>query len=127
MFTQSGANAGLSLIQQSHAFAHRQYLKPCDKWAYLNREKLAEPSRLVVWRATGGIERPWKSLLGVKYHLQAKTYTRMRRLLLGFNEWPAFCAGSVMEHGIVEDRGHAPPLPGKLPPLHLDHFNHQGA
>jgi micrococcal nuclease len=59
VFTQTGANAGLSLIQQGHVFAYRQYLKQCDEWAYLDREKLAERYRLGVWRGTGGIERPW--------------------------------------------------------------------
>ncbi len=44
VFTQSGANAGLSLVQQGYAFAYRQYLKQCDEWAYLDREKLARKS-----------------------------------------------------------------------------------
>lgn len=59
VFTQNGANAGLTLVQQGHAFADRQYLKQCDAWAYLDREKLAERYRLGVWRSSGGIERPW--------------------------------------------------------------------
>ncbi len=41
VFTQSRANTGLSLIQQGHAFAYQQYLKQCDEWASLDREKLA--------------------------------------------------------------------------------------
>lgn len=59
VFTQNGANAGLTLVQQGHAFAYRQYLKQCDAWAYLDREKLAERYRLGVWRSADGIERPW--------------------------------------------------------------------
>ena len=59
VFTQNGANVGLTLVQQGHAFAYRQYLKQCDEWAYLDREKLAERYRLGVWRSAGGIERPW--------------------------------------------------------------------
>lgn len=59
VFTPSGANAGLCLIQQGNAFAYRQHLKQCDEWAYLDREKFAERYRLVLWRAPGGIERPW--------------------------------------------------------------------
>mgnify|MGYP001809575624 CR=1 FL=1 len=59
VFTQNGANAGLTLVQQANAFAHRQYLKQCDEWAYLDREKLAERYGLGVWRIPGGIERPW--------------------------------------------------------------------
>lgn len=59
VFAQSGANAGLTLVQQGHAFAYRQYLPQCDAWAYLDREKLAERYRLGVWRSAGGIERPW--------------------------------------------------------------------
>jgi endonuclease YncB( thermonuclease family) len=59
VFAQNGANAGLTLVQQGNAFAYRQYLKQCDEWAYLDREKLAERYRLGVWRSAGGIERPW--------------------------------------------------------------------
>ncbi len=59
VFTQNGANAGLTLVQQGNAFAYRQYLKLCDQWAYLDREKLAERYRAGVWRVDGGIERPW--------------------------------------------------------------------
>ncbi len=59
VFAQNGANAGLTLVQQGNAFAYRQYLKQCDEWAYLDREKLAERYRLGVWRPGGGIERPW--------------------------------------------------------------------
>lgn len=59
VFTQNGANAGLTLVQQGNAFAYRQYLHQCDQWAYLDRERLAERYRLGVWRSAGGIERPW--------------------------------------------------------------------
>ena len=59
VFASNGANAGLTLVQQGHAFAYRQYLKQCDEWAYLDREKLAERYRLGVWKPAGGIERPW--------------------------------------------------------------------
>ncbi|WP_094585109.1 thermonuclease family protein [Synechococcus sp. BO 8801] len=59
VFTQSGANAGLTLVQQGNAFAYRQYLKQCDEWAYLDREKLAQRYRVGVWRFDGGIQRPW--------------------------------------------------------------------
>lgn len=59
VFTQNGANAGLTLVQQGNAFAYRQYLKQCDEWAYLDREKLAERYRVGVWRFDGGVERPW--------------------------------------------------------------------
>jgi endonuclease YncB( thermonuclease family) len=59
VFTADGRNAGLTLVQQGHAFAYRQYLKQCDEWAYLDREKLAERYRLGVWKPAGGIERPW--------------------------------------------------------------------
>ncbi|MEA5416358.1 thermonuclease family protein [Synechococcus sp. BA-132 BA5] len=57
--TQNGSNAGLSLIQQGNPFANRQHLKQCDEWAYVDREKFAERYRLGLWRAPGGIERPW--------------------------------------------------------------------
>jgi micrococcal nuclease len=59
VFTQSGANAGLALVQQGHAFAYRQYIKQCDERAYLDREKLAQRYRVGVWRVEGGIQRPW--------------------------------------------------------------------
>ena len=59
VFTPNGANAGLTLVQQGNAFAYRQYLKQCDEWVYLDREKLAERYRVGVWRVDGGIERPW--------------------------------------------------------------------
>lgn len=59
MFTQNGANAGLSLVQQGHAFTYRQYLRQSDEWAYLDQEKLAERYCVGVWRLLGGIKRPW--------------------------------------------------------------------
>jgi hypothetical protein len=59
VFTENGTNAGLALVQQGHAFAYRQYLKPCDEWAYLDREGLAQRYRVGVWRFDGGIVRPW--------------------------------------------------------------------
>ena len=59
VFAPNGANAGLTLVQQGNAFAYRQYLKQCDEWAYLDREKLAERYRIGVWRFDGGIQRPW--------------------------------------------------------------------
>ena len=59
VFASNGANAGLTLVQQGHAFAYRQNLKQCDAWVYRDREKLAERYRLGVWRSAGGIERPW--------------------------------------------------------------------
>ncbi|MCP9934810.1 thermonuclease family protein [Cyanobium sp. Candia 9D4] len=59
VFAPNGANAGLTLVQQGIAFAYRQYLKQCDEWAYLDREKVAERYRLGVWRSAGGIGRPW--------------------------------------------------------------------
>ncbi len=59
VFTENGTNAGLALVQQGHAFAYRQYLKQCDEWAYLDRERLAERYRVGVWRFDGGIQRPW--------------------------------------------------------------------
>ena len=46
IFTADGRNAGLTLVQQGNAFAYRQYLKQCDEWAYLDREKLAERYRV---------------------------------------------------------------------------------
>jgi hypothetical protein len=49
----------LTLVQQGNAFAYRQYLKQCDEWAYLDREKLAQRYRVGVWRYDGGIQRPW--------------------------------------------------------------------
>ena len=45
VFSADGRNAGLTLVQQGNAFAYRQYLKQCDEWAYLDREKLAERYR----------------------------------------------------------------------------------
>ncbi|WP_255087667.1 MULTISPECIES: thermonuclease family protein [unclassified Synechococcus] len=59
VFAQNGANAGLALVQQGHAFAYRQYLKQCDEWVYLDREKLAQRYRVGVWRFDGEIQRPW--------------------------------------------------------------------
>ncbi|WP_254991988.1 thermonuclease family protein [Cyanobium sp. N5-Cardenillas] len=59
VFTQNGANAGLTLVQQGNAYAYRQYLKQCDEWAYLDREKLAERYRVGLWMVDGGIQRPW--------------------------------------------------------------------
>ncbi|WP_094585151.1 thermonuclease family protein [Synechococcus sp. BO 8801] len=59
VFTADGRNAGLTLVQQGHTFAYRQYLKQCEQWAYLDREKLAERYHVGVWRVEGGIERPW--------------------------------------------------------------------
>ncbi len=55
----NGANAGLTLVQQGNAFAYRQYLKQCDEWVYLDREKLAERYRLGIWNPARGIQRPW--------------------------------------------------------------------
>ncbi len=59
VFTADGRSAGLTLVQQGNAFAYRQYLKQCDEWAYLDREKLAERYRLGIWKRAGGIQRPW--------------------------------------------------------------------
>ena len=59
VLAENGANAGLTLVQQGHAFAYRQYLKECDEWAYLDREQLAQLYRIGVWMFDGGIERPW--------------------------------------------------------------------
>ena len=59
VFAQNGVNAGLSLVQQGHAFAYRQYLKQCDELAYLDRENLAQRYRVGVWKFDGGIMRPW--------------------------------------------------------------------
>lgn len=59
VFGLTGENAGLSLVQQGHAFVYRQYLKQCEEWAYLDREQLAQRYRVGVWRFDGGIERPW--------------------------------------------------------------------
>ena len=59
VFTADGRNAGLTLVQLGNAFAYRQYLKQCDEWAYLDREKLAERYRVGLWKVEGGIERPW--------------------------------------------------------------------
>jgi micrococcal nuclease len=59
VFTENGNNAGLALVQQGHAFAFRQYLKQCDEWAYLDRERLAQRYRVGVWKFDGGIQRPW--------------------------------------------------------------------
>ncbi len=59
VFAPNGANAGLTLVHQGNAFAYRQYLRQCDQWAYLDREKLAERYRVGVWRFEGGIQRPW--------------------------------------------------------------------
>ncbi len=58
VFTQNGSNAGLTLVQQGHAFTYRQYLKQCDEWAYLDREKLAQRYRAWVWRVDGVVQRP---------------------------------------------------------------------
>ncbi len=59
VFSANGRNVGLTLVQQGHAYAYRQYLQQCDQWAYLDREKLAERYRAGIWRFAGGIERPW--------------------------------------------------------------------
>lgn len=78
VFTQNGANAGLTLVQQGHAFAYRQYLQPCDQWAYLDRKKLAERYRLGVWRLSGGIECPW-DFRGARRGLQGQPVARPQR------------------------------------------------
>jgi len=60
VFTPNVSNIGLSLVQQGHAFAYRQYLSPCDAWTYLDRERVAQLYRTGVWRSDGGgIQRPW--------------------------------------------------------------------
>ncbi|MCP9861329.1 MULTISPECIES: thermonuclease family protein [unclassified Cyanobium] len=78
VFTQNGANAGLSLVQQGNAFAYRQYLHQCDQWAYLDRERLAERYRLGVWRLAGGIERPW-DFRAARRGLQSQPVPRPQR------------------------------------------------
>ncbi|WP_245552553.1 thermonuclease family protein [Cyanobium gracile] len=60
VFAQDGTNAGLSLVQQGHAFAYRQYMNQCEEWAYMNREKLAKRYHVGVWRFDDGIEHPWE-------------------------------------------------------------------
>jgi hypothetical protein len=78
VFAQNGANAGLTLVQQGNAFAHRQYLQQCDQWAYLDRERLAERYRLGVWRLSGGIERPW-DFRAARRGLQSQPVARPQR------------------------------------------------
>ncbi len=59
VFSENGRNVGLAMVQEGNAFAYRRYLGQCDPWAYLDREQLAARYRSGVWRADGGLERPW--------------------------------------------------------------------
>ena len=55
----SGVNINLALVEDSQAFAYRQYLSGCDAKAYLEAEERASRARIGVWQVPGGITRPW--------------------------------------------------------------------
>ena len=55
----SDTNINLALVEDGLAFAYRRYLTACDGTAYLEAEERARRQRLGVWRAPGGITRPW--------------------------------------------------------------------
>ncbi|MEI6829387.1 MAG: thermonuclease family protein [Synechococcaceae cyanobacterium ELA445] len=52
-------NLNLAMVEDSQAFAYRQYLKQCNAKEYLDAEYRASRSRFGVWAVPGGITRPW--------------------------------------------------------------------
>lgn len=55
----SETNIGLAMVEDGEAFAYRQYLRQCDRHAYLEAELRARSSRLGIWQVSEGISRPW--------------------------------------------------------------------
>ena len=55
----SEININLALVEAGLAFAYRQYLGGCDAKEYLDAEFRASRHRYGVWKAPGGITRPW--------------------------------------------------------------------
>ena len=49
---QGGRSVNLQLVQEGAAVAYREYLKKCDKPAFLQAEAAAKSSRLGVWSQT---------------------------------------------------------------------------
>lgn len=52
-------NLNLEMVENGQAFAYRQYLRGCDRKAYLDAEVRARLSGLGVWYKPDGITRPW--------------------------------------------------------------------
>jgi hypothetical protein len=55
----SDININLAMVEDSQAFAYRQYLGGCDAKEYLDAEHRASRRRYGVWQVPGGITRPW--------------------------------------------------------------------
>jgi endonuclease YncB( thermonuclease family) len=55
----SESNVGLAMVEEGQAFAYRQYLRSCDRKAYLDAELRARTRGLGIWQVPGGITRPW--------------------------------------------------------------------
>jgi hypothetical protein len=53
-------NLGLAMVEDGEAFAYRQYLRHCDRQAYLDAEFRAQRSGFGVWQVPAGITRPWE-------------------------------------------------------------------
>ena len=53
-------NINLQMVQLGAAFAYRQYLKQCDKNAYLNAETRAMRRKLGVWGPYKPNLKPWE-------------------------------------------------------------------
>ena len=55
----SEINVGLAMVEEGQAFAYRQYLRNCDRKAYLDAELRARTEGMGFWKVPGGITRPW--------------------------------------------------------------------
>ena len=53
-------NINLQMVQVGAAYAYRQYLKQCDRNAYLQAEATAAKSELGVWGPYKPAQVPWK-------------------------------------------------------------------
>ena len=53
-------NVNLEMVRLGHAFVYRQYLRGCDRDAYLKAERQAEAARSGIWSVPGGVTRPWE-------------------------------------------------------------------
>ena len=55
---RDGQSVNLAMVRSGQAFVYRQYLRQCDRTAYLGAEAAAQKQGLGVWSVPGGIQRP---------------------------------------------------------------------
>lgn len=55
---RNGQSINLAMVCSGQAFVYRQYLRQCDRTAYLGTEAAAQKQALGVWSVPGGLQRP---------------------------------------------------------------------